>query len=154
MATWSEFAAAMPEMAAAGRSLIYQFGPGLGYLATIRRDGAPRIHPFCPVIAEGHLWALIGPSPKRHDLRRDGRYAFHALSPQDRDDEFMLSGNAIANEDLAVRETVVAATRLLGVTVGDHDQLFELGIDRALLATYKPREQYEWPPTYTKWQAG
>lgn len=154
MASWSEFEAAMPAMAAAGQKLIYQYGPGLGYLATIRKDGAPRIHPFCPVISEGRLWALIAPSPKRHDLLRDGRYAFHALSPEDRDDEFMLAGTAVPNTDAGQRERVVATTKEKGVTVGDHDQLFELGIERALLAVYKPRAEYEWPPKYEKWQSG
>lgn len=152
MATWSEFEAAMPEMAAAGHKLIYQYGPGLGYLATVRKDGAPRIHPFCPVIMEGRLWALVAPSPKRDDLLRDGRYAMHALSPEDRDDEFTVAGRAVPAPDPALRERVVAATKLKGVTVGEHDQVFELDIDRALLATYKPRAEYEWPPKYDKWR--
>jgi hypothetical protein len=48
MATWSEFEQADPTMAAAGRKLLYQFGIGLGYLATVRKDGGPRVHPICP----------------------------------------------------------------------------------------------------------
>lgn len=53
----------------------------------------------------------------------------------------------------ALRERVAATTKLKGVTVGAGDQLFELHIDRALLATYKPRTEYEWPPKYDKWRA-
>ena len=30
--TWAEFAAAMPDMAAAGQHLLHQFGVGLGML--------------------------------------------------------------------------------------------------------------------------
>ncbi len=60
-------------MAAAGKKLIYQFGPGLGFLATVRKDGGPRVHPFCPTICGDGIYGLIGPSPKRHDLLRDGR---------------------------------------------------------------------------------
>ena len=41
MVTWAEFAAAEPELADAGRSQLYQFGVGLAFLATVRRDGAP-----------------------------------------------------------------------------------------------------------------
>lgn len=52
----------------------------------------------------------------------------------------------------ALLERVAATTKLKGVTVGEHDQLFELDIDRTLLATYKPRAEYEWPPKYDKWR--
>ncbi|MGH7778247.1 MAG: hypothetical protein ACREQR_00255 [Candidatus Binataceae bacterium] len=41
MATWQEFELAAPEIAAAGGKLLYQFGPGLAFLATVRKDGAP-----------------------------------------------------------------------------------------------------------------
>ena len=44
------------------------------YLATVRRDGAPRVHPVCPIIAKGRMFVAIAPdSPKRLDLVRDGR---------------------------------------------------------------------------------
>jgi hypothetical protein len=39
MERWSEFAAEQPDMAEAGRTLLYQFRVGLGYLATVRKDG-------------------------------------------------------------------------------------------------------------------
>ena len=90
----------MPDMAAQGRRLIYVHGVGLGYLATIRKDGGPRLHPMCPLIVDGGLWTLIGPhGPKCADLRRDGRYAMHALSPKDVDDEFVVMGRAIETAD-------------------------------------------------------
>jgi hypothetical protein len=60
---WAEFEAAMPEMAAEGRKLLYRFGSGLGFLATVRPDGGPRLHPMCPILAEGGLWARYGPRP-------------------------------------------------------------------------------------------
>jgi hypothetical protein len=47
MLTWAEFAHARPELAEAGRRLLYQFGVGLGFLATVRADGGPRLHPMC-----------------------------------------------------------------------------------------------------------
>jgi hypothetical protein len=39
MVTWKDFAAAAPELAGAGRALLNQFGVGLAFLATLRRDG-------------------------------------------------------------------------------------------------------------------
>ena len=44
MVTWNELAAAEPELAETGRSLLCQFGVGLAFLATVRKDGAPN-HP-------------------------------------------------------------------------------------------------------------
>jgi len=45
MVTWKEFAAAEPDLADVGRSLLYQFKVGLAFLATVRQDGAPVPHP-------------------------------------------------------------------------------------------------------------
>ena len=74
MKRWGEFAAEKPDMAEAGRALIYQFRVGLGYLATVRKDGGPRVHPVCPVVANGGLYVFTGNhSPKVHDLLRDDR---------------------------------------------------------------------------------
>ena len=41
MVTWKEFAAAEPDLADVGRSLLFQFKVGLAFLATARRT-APR----------------------------------------------------------------------------------------------------------------
>jgi hypothetical protein len=56
---WSMFVETEPEMAAAGTQLFTQYGVGLGFLATVRADGGPRLHPMCPVLAEGGLYAFI-----------------------------------------------------------------------------------------------
>ena len=80
MVTWKEFAAAEPDLAETGRSLLFQFKVGLAFLATVRRDGAPRLHPVSPRFASGRLFVAVEHgSPKRFDLRRTGRYALHAL---------------------------------------------------------------------------
>lgn len=152
---WSAFEAAAPEMAAGGRKLLYQFGVGLGYLATVRRDGGPRLHPICPTFLDGGLYALIGPSPKRGDLRRDGRYALHSFSAVDRDDEFYLTGGVQALPDPALAERVRAAFVALGGHSDVSEELFELFVHRALLATYKKRgEPNNFPPRYEVWRAG
>src|SRR6266508_2632932 len=95
MARWEDVERAAPELAAAGRRLLYQYGLGLGFLATVRRDGGPRLHPFCPIVAGGGLWGFIGPSPKRDDLRRDARVAVHSFPPTEVDDEFYVQGRAV-----------------------------------------------------------
>lgn len=152
MATWEAFSKAAPELAAAGRSLIYQFGIGLGYLATIRPDGGPRLHPFCPVIFEDHLYGLIVNSPKRRDLVRDGRYAIHTFSPEKTDDEFYVTGKARHLADETLRERVRQAFVATGGTTTHDEELFEFDIERALHAKYGERGTPEsWPPIYTKW---
>ena len=42
MITWTEFERYQPALADAGRRQYYQFGIGLAFLATVRRDGGPR----------------------------------------------------------------------------------------------------------------
>src|SRR5438876_12396747 len=108
MVTWKEFAGAQPELAETGRSLLLQFGVGLAFLATVRKDGAPRLHPLCPVLSNDHLFVLITrTSPKRHDLLQDGRYALQTFpQPKPGSDEFYIAGKAILVEDPAVRAAV------------------------------------------------
>src|SRR5204863_2361851 len=93
MVTWAEFAAADPMLAEAGRSLLFQFNVGLAFLATVRKDGAPRLHPVCPVLSNDRLYVLITPdSPKKRDLVRDGRYALQTFpQPKPASDEFCVT---------------------------------------------------------------
>ena len=155
MLTWTQFAAEQPELAQKGRALLTQFGLGLGYLATIRKDGGPRLHPFCPVFHEGGLYGLILPSsPKCGDLLRDGRYAMHAFSPEDRDDEFYLTGSVARRDELeeGVRRSFLAQVDT--TTSSGDETCFEFLLERALLAEYPVRgEGPGWPPKYTKWAA-
>ncbi len=146
MATWAQFEAQDPEMAAEGRRLLYQFGIGLGFLATVRPDGGPRLHPICPIVAEGGLYAFIVPSPKCEDLRRDGRYALHSFPPADVDDEFYVTGRVMEVGDPGVKGAVAAAYH---APVHQHDALFAFDLERCLLAKYERRG--DWPPTYTRW---
>ena len=148
---WSEFATIEPAMAEAGRKLLYQFDIGLGYLATIRADGAPRLHPFCPIITGEGLFGLIIPGPKLGDLRRDGRFSIHACNPVDRDDEFLVSGLARRAEDDAEAVRVAFLTAEGAVSTGD-ETCFEFLIDRALHAAYRPRKEGWAPPTYQSWR--
>ena len=73
VASWAEFRELEPQLAQQGRELLYFFGVGLGFLATVRADGGPRLHPMCPLLTDDALYAFIVPSPKQRDLVRDGR---------------------------------------------------------------------------------
>jgi Pyridoxamine 5'-phosphate oxidase len=76
MATWNAFAESAPELAELGLKLLNQFGAA--FLATVRKDGSPRLHPVVPIVTQRRLFVFCG-GPKVYDLRRDGRYSLHAL---------------------------------------------------------------------------
>src|SRR5690349_14613295 len=99
MNRWQELVDLQPELADAGRALLYQFGVGLAFLATIRRDGGPRLHPVCPFIVDGGLYLFVIPSLKRDDLHRDGRFALHSYPCADNEDEFYITGQAVFQSD-------------------------------------------------------
>jgi hypothetical protein len=130
MASWVEFAAAEPVLASAVRALLCQYGTGLGYLATVRADGGPRVHPVAPVITAEGLFCFIIRSPKRHDLDRDPRYALHAFPPEESDDEAYLAGRAWAVTD-ARRLELLANT--MGADPRADWKLYELGVDVAMV---------------------
>ncbi len=119
------------------------------YLATVRRDGAPRVHPVCPIIANGRMFVAIAPdSPKRLDLVRDGRYAMHAL-PGKRDAEFYVTGRAVRVADEATRALVTEAAEH---TVRAEDWIFEFDIERAMTAYWENVGQPDTYPVRQFWR--
>ncbi len=147
-AAWDTFATAEPEMAAVLRKIL-EWIP-ISYIATVRKDGAPRVHPFCPIFARGRMFIAINPtSPKRWDLARDGRYAMHALPGKD-DGEFYMTGQATLVEDDDIRQAVVEGA---GHTVHPADWVFELGAEYVMTAHW---EKVGKPDTYAvrkEWRA-
>lgn len=106
--SWGELRDERSDLAEAGQGLFYQFGVGLAFLATVRRDGGPRLHPMCPVLTDGGLFAFIVPSPKREDLLRDGRFAMHAFPADDNEDAFSVTGVAEPRTDPTLRDAIGA----------------------------------------------
>jgi hypothetical protein len=153
---WSQFEAARPDLAEAGRALLYQFGVGLAFLSTVRRDGGPRLHPFCPVLAGGALVAHLIPSPKRDDLHRDGRYALHSFPCPDNEDAFYLTGHAsqVTDGSLAaeVAARFLAERGMRSEPPGFRDgEIFEFRIGRCLLT--RTDGHGDWNPKHSVWTA-
>jgi hypothetical protein len=131
MASWSDFASAAPSLADSIHKAFYQYGPGLAYLATVRPDGGPRVHPVSPAIVAGGLYCVMLDTPKRRDLERDGRYAMHAFPAEDADDEACMQGRATLVIDPYVRELVARELRIVdGITWW----LYEMSVDSAMFA--------------------
>jgi hypothetical protein len=152
MATWKEFAAAAPELAGTGRALLQQFGPGLAFLATLRSDGVPRLHPVCPVLSGGRLYVLItAESPKRRDLLRDGRYALQTFpQPKPGSDEFYIAGTATIVENAATRAAVFADAKH---RPEPSEIAFELSIERVMHTRWEHPLTPEMRPVHRTWQA-
>ena len=80
MASWSEVEAQAPELAARARSLFDGFTHKT--LATLRRDGGPRISGTEVEFADGEAWiGSMWRAVKALDLQRDPRLAIHSGSP-------------------------------------------------------------------------
>ncbi|ROT33549.1 pyridoxamine 5'-phosphate oxidase family protein [Micromonospora sp. HM5-17] len=133
MASWSEFASDEPGLAETIRALLQQYGPGLGYLATVRADGGPRVHPVSPVITDEGLFCFVVDSPKRRDLERDGRYALHSFPPEDSDDEAYLAGRARPVTDQA---RVARLADSLRAAPHVDWRLFEFSVEVAMVARH------------------
>jgi len=155
MVRWAQFEAEAPELAEVAARLwpgviaLHRDAgvPGdmpcfaISYLATVRRDGGPRLHPFCPILAGGRLFAAIPrSSPKGWDLRRDPRCVIHAL-PGPGDDEFCVRATA---SDVSCDPPVRALVHAVVVTsdVGgmiesvSHDPLFEFDLQQVDVARW------------------
>ena len=150
--TWKEFAAAQPGLADIGRSLLFQFKVGLAFLATLRKDGAPRLHPVCPVLSNDRLFVLVTPtSPKRRDLLRDGRYALQTFpQPKPGSDEFYIAGHAVLVDDEATRGDILRDARHMADA---SETAFELWIDRVMHTRWEHVLTPEMRSQHTKWRA-
>jgi hypothetical protein len=82
MASWSEVEAEAPELAALARRFLDLNKHKV--LATLRRDGSPRVSGTEVQFAHGELW--LGSMPralKARDLQRDPRFALHGAPAED-----------------------------------------------------------------------
>jgi hypothetical protein len=156
MLTWGEFAAAQPDHAEAGKAILYQFGVGLGFLGTVRRDGGPRLHPICPILTETGMYAFLVASPKRDDLHRDPRYALHGFPVDGGEDAFYVTGVAEPRPDADLRERLEAQyfgeRTMAEAPPGFADEeLFELLIGSCLVT--RTTGYGDWNPQHSVWTA-
>ena len=100
MARWAEVEAAAPELAAKARR--FMDARVHKTIATLRRDGSPRISGTEARWADGDLWfGSMWRSRKALDLLRDPRFALHSGSadPPDWTGDARISGRAIEVTD-------------------------------------------------------
>lgn len=132
MATWRQFEQEAPELAAQVKRRFEAYETHV--LATLRRDGRPRVSGsevdfHGPDLTFG---SMLG-ARKAHDLRRDGRCALHA-HPADGDAK--VAGVAIEVTDATGKEALTTGGEPAG---GFH--AFRLDLTEAVLTTVDEEAQ-------------
>lgn len=108
--TWQEFAQQDPELAALGEERLDR--NGLVMLATLRKNGRPRISPVEPMFFNGQLYlGMMWRSQKTLDLLRDPRCSVHnAVSDRHGSEgEFKVYGRAVEVTDPGERKEYIEA---------------------------------------------
>jgi hypothetical protein len=101
---WSEFERAEPRLSRLGQDRLIT--PGVVLVATIRRDGTPRVSPVEPFLLDGDLWlSMMWQSTKARDLLRDPRILLHSVitSRDSAEGEFKVRGVARLESQPALR---------------------------------------------------
>lgn len=131
--SWEQFEQSAPELAWYGKERL---AGKIAFLATIKNDGSPRIHPVRPFIGAGRLFIFIDQaSPKGDDLRRDGRFSLHCsvYESEGLSGEFMITGNAKPVTDPQIR---AQAVEVVGHDIPARYYLFEFLVERVLSIDY------------------
>jgi hypothetical protein len=138
MATWQQFEKEAPELAAAVRARFEAAKHHV--LATVRRDGSPRVSGtevdfYGPDLILGSMWQ----ARKAADLQRDGRFALHA-NPGDGSMEggdAKVSGHAVEVTDPDELRAFVESAH-----PPEPFHLFRLSLDEVVLTSLSPDGKY------------
>jgi hypothetical protein len=109
MATWADFEAQAPELADATKRVLEQHKHKV--IATLRRDGSPRVSGNELRFIDGDAWLGMMPgSMKAYDLLRDPRVAIHGATadPELTDGDAKLAGRVVQEADPARIRAVLA----------------------------------------------
>ena len=150
---WAEMEQRQPNLAAIGRQRLID--PGVLLIATIRRDGTPRLSPVEPFIMAGHLFlSMLWQSRKAADLMRDPRILVHSIvtNRDGGDGEFKVRGTVQAEDDRLVQRRYAAS---VAASLGWQPEpgrfhLFSIDIEDVVYLWYDDNtgDQYlaAWPP--------
>ena len=131
--SWSKLESQSPKIAEFSKTRLHN---QVAYLATTSKDGAPRVHPFTPIIGEGHFFVFMEPtSPKVNDLRRDARYAVHCAVTDNSGEsgEVVVTGKARFIEDAELR---ALAIKVCPYQYAERYILFEFDVESVMTTEY------------------
>lgn len=98
---WQDLVERQPRLAARAHERLVE--PGVVLVATLRRDGSPRLSPIEPFLLEGDLMlSMLWQSFKARDLLRDPRLLVHSIvtGRDGADGELKLRGTACEEPDV------------------------------------------------------
>jgi Pyridoxamine 5'-phosphate oxidase len=148
---WTEMERRQPHLAAVGRQRLIE--PGVLLIATIRRDGTPRLSPVEPFVMDGDLLlSMLWQSMKARDLMRDPGILVHSIVTSRDGGEFKIRGTARPEDDPLVQHRY--ATSVVASLGWQPDpgrfHLFSIDIDNVVYIRYDDTtgDQYlaAWPP--------
>ena len=135
---WADLERDVPRLAARARELVVD--PGVCLVATIRRDGTPRVSPVEPLLLDGDLWlSMLWQSRKAGDLLADDRVLVHSIvtSREGLPGEVKLRGRAVPVDDAPRRNRYREAVAVLGwQPVEPWFHLFVLDVDDVTSVLY------------------
>jgi hypothetical protein len=122
MASWSDVEAEVPELAARARAIFDAHTHKT--LATLRRDGSPRISGTEVQFEEGEMWiGSMWRAVKALDLQRDPRFALHSGSgdPPDWTADAKVAGRAeeVTEPQASSHRFRLQVTELVVTSIGD-----------------------------------
>jgi len=141
-----------PRLAALGIQRLID--PGVVLVATIRRDGSPRLSPVEPFIMDGMLLlSMLWQSRKADDLLRDARILVHSIvaTRDGGDGEFKVRGTARVEDDSQLQSRYAAgvAASLGWKPEPGRFHLFSIDIESVVVIRYNnpTGDQYvaTWP---------
>jgi hypothetical protein len=149
---WADLERDAPRLAARARERLLD--PGVLLIATIRRDGSPRLSPVEPLVLDGDLWlSMLWQSRKAADLVADSRILVHSIvtSREGAAGEVKLRGRAIPIDDVEQRGRYREEVATLGwQPVEPFFHLFRIDIEDVTSIRYEhPGDQH-----VTRWPVG
>jgi hypothetical protein len=148
--SFRSFEASAPGLASAAKRLLTEDGgAAVAWIATVARDGRPRIAPFCPIFSgEDALICAGRKTPKRADLENDGRYVLHAMLG-DNDEELQLGGRGVQVTEPAEIARVQAD---ISFQFDAEDPIFRLTVERCLWGYWENAGQPGTRPVRRRWR--
>lgn len=152
MSTWKDFAGSAPELAELVQGRFE--ATGLALLATLRRDGSPRISGIEPSIFDGELWlGMMDGSLKARDLQRDPRLALHNATEDKevKEGDVKVSGRAVEIvDDDTKRAFLRAFAEANGYGPGEEEPMHLFTVDITEVASVQPATDHlviqSWTP--------
>jgi pyridoxamine 5'-phosphate oxidase-like protein len=150
---WADLEQRQPRLGDVARARLLE--PGVVLVATIRRDGSPRLSPVEPWVMDGELWlSMLWGSWKARDLQRDSRILVHSVvnTRDGGDGELKLRGRAEPTDEPGVLARYAQEVHeALGWTpVPGRFHLFRVDIESVAFLRYDDAtgDQFtaSWPP--------